>query len=298
MNNDLFIGVDGGGTKTEIWLSDSQGKVISQGLFNSSNLRNVGLDNSVLVVVEGIKKCLGKRKQVKSVFIALAGIEEEFKSQKKEIEKRIVKCFPFLKNKVVVGSDQEAAFFSATDEKEGIVVISGTGSVVRGWKKGKDVKSSGWGWLADEGSACWVGQQVYQLWLKQFDGREKKTVLFQEIKRKIKIKTPEDLNRFVYLSPVNLAYLSLIADSAAQKKDKKAQEILIKAGQELSLATLVVIKKLDFKKKVPLVLIGGMFNSLIFKKSFKKEIDNQKVVILTPLQPPVYGALKLSFKKK
>jgi N-acetylglucosamine kinase-like BadF-type ATPase len=289
----FFLGVDGGGTKTESWLADYQGRIINKKRAGSSSLRNVGFQKSLATIVQTIKESLGKRKNIESVFIGLAAVEEEYKKEKPRIEREILKKFPFLRDRIFIGSDQEAAFRSGTDQKKGVVVIAGTGCVARGWNNSKDIKASGWGWLADEGSASWVGLQAYQAILKSLDNRGEKTLLAKNFKK------VEDLNKKAYNDPLILTQLSLMVDSSALQGDKQAQKILVKAGQELALSALTVIKKLNFKKEFPLVKVGGMFNSEILRTTFEKEIEknNTRALIITPLNPPVYGALRLAFEK-
>jgi N-acetylglucosamine kinase-like BadF-type ATPase len=296
INQEIFIGVDGGGTKTEIWVVDSKEKILSKKIFGSSNPRNSGMDNSISCFVQGIKKSLSglENRKVRNIVVGMAGINEEYKDQKKKIEKILSEKIK-VSGKVFVVSDQETAFRSGTNQKDGVVVIAGTGCVVRGWNQGKDIKASGWGWLADEGSACWVGQKAYQETLKSIDKRSEKTILSELIKKELKIKKAEDLNKKLYSKeiPRLLAQLSLITDKAAQKKDKQSQEILTQAGQELALATKTVINQLKFKKQFPLVLVGGMFKSKTFTSSFKKEFKNSMLS-----GSPVLGAIRIALDKK
>ncbi len=302
----LIIGVDGGGTKTESWAVDFNGKIIGKAITGPSNLRNSGIKDSVESIVSAIKKSITKKKQreIKGIVIGIASLNEEYKDKKNLIKKEIIKSdniFNNLKDKITITSDQEIAFKSGTNEKNGIVVVSGTGCVVRGWKDGKDVKVSGWGWLADEGSACWVGQKTYQLLMKIIDGRLKKSLLISLAKNKLNVKNAEQLNKLIYSqkAPQILSELSLISDLAANKKDKYAINILKQASQELLLSVLTVNNQLKFKEQFPLVLIGGMFNSKIMLNSFKKEIKKNKInaKILMPKKPPVYGAIKLAKEK-
>jgi len=303
--NYIIVGVDGGGTKTDAWAVGLDGRLLGKGRSGPSNLRNSGIKDSALAVAEAIKKSTSglKRKKILSAFIGLAAIEEEYKGKENGIKKEILKYSKALSDagKVIIGSDQEAAFRSGTDEKEGVIVIAGTGCVARGWKKGKVIKSSGWGWLADEGSACWAGQQLYQKVLREIDGREPKTTLYEIASREIRFKNAEELNRKVYgVQPVAaLSRLSLAADLAARMGDKEAGKIFEKAGEELSLAALTVIKKLRFGKEFPLILVGGMFKSSILTETFKRKIkkNSPRAKIIIPSDPPVYGAVKMAREK-
>jgi activator of 2-hydroxyglutaryl-CoA dehydratase len=62
---------------------------------------------------------------------------------------------------------------------------------------------------------------------------------------------------------------------------------------------IAVIKKLKFKGKFPIVLIGGMFKSKIVLKTVKREIKkySPKVQFIRPKKEPVIGAIKLALEE-
>lgn len=302
-----IIGVDGGGTKTTTALSDQSGAVLKMVETGPSSPRNVGIDKAVENITLGIKKVLGrKRGNIDFIFAGLPAIEEEYFSKTKEIEEKILKNIS-KKTKIKVGSDQLVAFRSGTDEKNGVMVIAGTGCVVHGWRGGREFKSSGWGWLFDEGSAVWVGTRVLQKVFRNIDNRDLKTDLTKMVLKELDVSTPEKLAQKIYFSADNnqenflkiVSSLSVIADEAANKGDHVAREILREAGDEASLAANTVIKKLGFKnKKFPLVLVGGMFLSENFRKTFELYVarTTRKADLIYPESPPVFGAIKLAIE--
>lgn len=301
------IGVDGGGTKTIAALSDLNGKILYTGKANPSSPRNVGIKIAVKNITQAIKKTLKKKKQFKILvtFIGLPAVAEEYKTKKNKIKKELLKqkeISIIFKGKVVIGSDQIIAFRSGTDEKEGVLIIAGTGCVARGWSKNKDIHTSGWGWLADAGSAFWAGQQAYRAIMKELDGRGPKTLITESAFKKLGIK--KDINTFnalIYKNPTKLIpLLSIACDLAAVKGDKAAEAILKEAGKNLALAAATVIKKLKLKnKKFPLVLVGGMFNSKIVFNTVIKEVKKiaPKAEFIRPKTEPVKGAVKLAIEQ-
>ncbi len=306
-NNDgIVIGVDGGGTKTEAWVAELNGKVLRKGKSGSSNLRNLGIKDSIFNVIEAIK-CSGlnfKTDKILSVLIGFPAFAEEYKKSENEIKKEFLKqnkLFNIDKKNLYIVSDQEVGFKSGSSEKDGVVVICGTGSVVRGWKKDKSAKCSGWGWLFDKSGAYWVGKKALERTIESIDGRAKKSILTNLIIKNLEINNIESLNEIIYkknhleiISP-----LSLLVDESSKKQDIVAKNILKQASEELVLSVKTVIEKLKFQKKIDLVLIGGMFESGTLLKFFKKEIkkNNLNVKIIRPLKPPVYGAIKLAIEK-
>ncbi len=292
-----LIGVDGGGTKTTVALADEKGNVMSQEVGGPSNWRNVGISKSAEVVfslIENVKK----EKEVSISFIALAGVEEEWKEKKEEFVEILKE--KGLEGDVVLGSDQLAAFRAGTDEKDGVVVICGTGTVARGFRNEKDIKASAWGYLADEGSAFYVGIEGYRVVQKAFDGRGEKTKITDILRREWSVETPEELNKKIYGDFYkNIPLLSVMVGEAGREGDKVAIAILKKSGEEVALSAKTVIKNLGFRERFPVVISGGMFNSEVFLDVFKKEVVhfNPKADIILLRDDPVKGAIKIAIKK-
>ncbi len=182
------------------------------------------------------------------------------------------------------------------------MLISGAGSVCHGWRKNREVKVSGWGWLNDEGSGFWGGQRAFQAIFRELDGRGKKTLLTKLTFRRLKVKTKEDLLSKIYSeNPTKIIpLLSIYCDTVAKKGDRVAKKIMLEAGEELSLAAKTVIKKLNFQKsRFPLVMVGGMFKSKLVLDTVKKEVRKvaPKVIFKRPKQKPVIGAVKLAIEE-
>jgi len=325
-NKNYVIGVDGGGTKTEVALADLEGKILKLARTGPSSPRNVGIGKGAENIAQAIKKVKMGRK-VDLIFVGLAAIEEEYKFEKEKIKREILKKLRDFKGKLIIDSDQIVAFRSGTKEKNGIVLISGTGCVCHGWRRlkptqgrgvslresalrpdhppasraPKEAKVSGWGWLNDEGSGFWAGQKGFQAILKELDGRGPKTLITKLIFKEWKSKNKENLLKKIY-SRDSIRQISLMSgsiDRAAEKGDKIAKNIMAEAGKELALAVKTVIKKLNFEKeKFPLVLVGRMFKSKIVLETAKMEIKKlaPKIQFIQPKENPVVGAVKLAIE--
>jgi N-acetylglucosamine kinase-like BadF-type ATPase len=303
---EYIIGVDGGGTKTIAALANFKGEILKQVKTGPSSFIKVGVKEAVLNITKAIEGVLKKGKKIKiaSTFIGLAAIEEnpEMKQVIREALLRQPQISRIFKGKATIGSDQIIGFKSGTNERNGVVLISGTGLAVHGWRNKKESHASGWGWLGDEGSAFWLGQKAYQAAFKDLDERGGKTLLRSLIFRKFKVKTAGALKKKILLRDniiETVASLAILVDKAAKKGDKIAKNILIEAGKEAALSANTVIRRLSFQKiKFPLVLIGGMFESNIFLKTVKKEVRNiaPKVKFIRPRKEPVAGAVKLALE--
>jgi len=301
-NRNYIVGVDGGGSKTEAVLADLKGKILVRVKTGSAHPRNIGVKKALENVALAIEKILPKEGKILSVFLGLPAMEEEFKFKENIIKKELLKhkrISSIFKGKVIIGSDQLAGFRSGTDEKDGLVLIAGFGSVCHGWKDKKEAMTDSCGYLSEAGSAFFVGQKVLQAVFKDLDGRGEKTLLTKLLFQKLKIKNKENLIDKIYSKkPIEIIPpFSIFCDTAAKKEDKITKNILIEAGRELALSANTVIKRLNFKnKKFPLVLIGSIFNSKIVLDTAIKGIKKfaPKVKVIRPKAEPVIGAVKLA----
>lgn len=300
--NNIIVGVDGGGTKTEAVVSDFDLNILGRALSGPSNLRNVDTSTAVENISDSVSMALKSVSGIpKYIVIGLPAIKEEYSEGVANFKKELFKRGVFKKvsrNNVYIVSDQEIAFCAGTDERDGILVIAGTGAVVRGWKSKKDIKVSGWGYFSDEGSAFWVGIRAYQAITKAFDGRGKKTEITRNAKKIFKFKNAVELNRIVYSDFKNvIPALSIAVDNSAKIGDSVAKAILKEGAEELALGVNLIADKLKFKKEFPVVMIGGMFNSVFFKNVFQKSVRNKNARFVSPSVTPAIGALKIAKRK-
>ena len=299
-----MIGVDGGGTKTAVALADMSGKTVARAVVGGSNPRNIGIASAAKSVAEGIYGVLKKKRNINvvSTVIGLPAMEEEYKSRKAEIiaeikkNKKIAKIFD---GKVAIASDQMVAFRSGANGKDGIVAIAGTGCAVHGWNEGREIKANGWGWLADEGSAFWIGQKTFQAILKSFDDRVQDAKLEKIALKSLKLKKLDDLVDFAYADfSKNIPLLFKVCDEAAIAGDKVARDILVSAGKEISMSVREVAAKLHFFEQVPLVLVGGAYTSRWVADTAMDDIDRYypKKFDFVVSGDPVMGAVKLAME--
>jgi len=305
-NYNYLIGVDGGGTKTVAAISDLNGRILGMAKAGPSNPRNVGIKETTrqisLAISQLLKSVPAENGKILATIIGLAGVKEEFENKKEEIKEEIRKypeAAAIFEGKIEISNDQIVAFRSAKKGRDGLVLISGTGSVCHGWNKNKEAKTSGWGWLNDEGSAFWAGQEAFRAMFRDLDGRGPKTLITKIAFQALKAKSEDDfLLRIYYGNPTFVVPLfSIYCNQAARKGDQVAKKIMTAAGQELALAAKTVIKKLGFaNKNFPVVLIGGMFKSDLVLMTVKKEIKKlaPQAVFVLPREDPVIGAIELA----
>jgi N-acetylglucosamine kinase-like BadF-type ATPase len=118
----------------------------------------------------------------------------------------------------------------------------------------------------------------------------------------LRIKKEIDLYKNFYCENfvTRVALISKFVDEFSKKGDRFSKKILIEAAKEVSKMEISVIKKLNFaKEKFPIVLVGGMFKSKIFREKIEREIKKaaKKAKFILLKKKPVIGAIKLAREK-
>lgn len=300
----LFLGVDGGASKTSAVLIDTTGKVLAASGSEGSNASVLGLKRSVVNIKSAVKEVILDISDNLEIFgcFAIAGVDTI--SQRKIWEKLIRSDVFFLKlfsEMPLVVNDTLAALRSGTKEENAIVVISGTGSNCFGKNnKGKFAKAGGLDYLlADEGSGYFIGGQVLKAITKSLDGRGQKTILADLFQKAFDVKTLDELVELVYKNPwgkVEVAKVSQLLGAAIGKKDKVAIKIAERAAQELALMVKIVAHKLGFgaSSHFTVVKSGSVFENAFVSGLFD-ELVNREFIKACLVRPKIKAAVGAAF---
>ncbi|HBR57460.1 MAG TPA: hypothetical protein DEA22_08310 [Blastocatellia bacterium] len=263
----LFLGVDGGGTKTHIVLVNDAGEVMCEGHAGPSNPLRVGVEtaaSNILKAVNDAADCGGlARSDIAAAVFGLAGV------RRADLRQRVRESFLHLLrvDSVKVITDAEIALYAVTEGKPGVVVIAGTGSICYGRNKnGKTAIAGGWGPLAgDEGGAAGIARDALHAVAKASDGRAAATELSKSAAEYFRASGPENLIVAIYSPQVDNLRIAGFARSvvaAALDGDKIALEIIRNGGIELGTAACAVIAQLGMQKeKVPIGCVGSIFQA-------------------------------------
>lgn len=305
LRKNIYLGVDGGGTKTEAVLIDEEGGIIDRGQAGGSNPGIIGYGKSVDNVYLSVKN-IAKDVEIACACFAIAGVNT------KEDEKKFAKAIhahPKLSKitkKFFVVNDTRAALRTGTASKNAIVLTSGTGSSCWGTNdKGQETKSGGWGHiLADQGSAYAIGLSILKEVTRELDGRAQKSLLSKILLGQLKISSFEELDNLIHKKPwdkTDIAKVAPVVDAAFLKGDKKAKEVIEDAANDLFDMVFAVCKKLDFtNRKFTLVVTGSVFNIAEMTKLVKGKVleFNPSVKIVKPKISLAVGAALLAKEQK
>ncbi|MEG1002778.1 N-acetylglucosamine kinase [Clostridium sp.] len=298
-----YLGIDGGGTKTQFTITDEKLNVIGTLNKGTSHFKQIGLLGVRDVLKTGfldiLKKCNIKEEKLAGVGIGIAGYGN-VKEHREALEDIVYDVFKGFN--VTLKNDVEIAHAGALEGEDGIVIVAGTGSIAFS-KIGETYKRcGGWGYtIGDEGSAYYIGKKIIEIFSKEADGRKEKTQIYDMLKRYIDITSDYDLikyiNEEIKCDRLKIAELSMICFEAAKEGDNEAINIFSSAASELSEMINLLVEDYD-NRSVHVSYLGGVFKSgeYILKPLKKNLKDN--VVIIKPKYTADIGAIILSKMSK
>lgn len=263
----LYLGVDGGGTKTNVALMNAANEVVAEGSGGPSNPLRVGVETAVGNIAKAIDAACDSggvsRGDIVSATLGLAGVRRD------DIRERVRESFSsrFRVKKTVVTTDADIALYGTTLGKAGLVVIAGTGSVCIGVNENGDkFIAGGWGPIAgDEGGGRGIAGEALHAVAKASDGRGELTKLSERAAEYFRASNVENLISAIYAPQMDnsrIAGFAKLVVETAQEGDKVATDILQDAGFELGTAAVAVIRKLGLaKSKIPIGCVGSIFKA-------------------------------------
>ena len=159
-----YLGIDGGGSKTAFLLVDEYYNEICHIEAGPSNWLSVGADAAKQAITEGISR-LTERPNIVCAGFAGAARSDSAAFYKEVLESLIPGA------QIIIESDAFIASIGAIGIDPGILLIAGTGSIVIGRDKNRNVfRVGGWGpYFGDEGSGFWIGREAVRQALRALD---------------------------------------------------------------------------------------------------------------------------------
>ena len=235
-----FLGIDGGGTKTDFLLIDDTGRVLSAHRAGSAYHLETGIDALESMLTAGIRTTLRRAAlapdEVSFAFIGLPAHGED--SALSSRLDGIAAVLPPARHRC--GNDMVCGWAGALAGCDGINLVAGTGSIAYGEFAGRRARAGGWGELfSDEGSAYWVAREGMTLFSRMSDGRATQGPLYALVRERFGLRNDLDLCAAVYgpaapLSRSEFAGLASLVARAAAAGDPQAQGVFEAAGRELA----------------------------------------------------------------
>ena len=322
----MYIGIDGGGSKTRFQLYNICGALIGEALAGTTDYHQIGVGGVIRAFREAFGELglLGRDAAMGASCGAVGSADlphgaligfgmpayGENGSDDEKAVAEIRAAFPGAR--IHAENDVYCAWAGAMAFSAGVTVVCGTGSMAVGSdNSGKMARTGGWSeFFSDEGSGYWLGKKALELFAKQSDSRLPKGALHRLLKEHFKLENDLDIINIITSeyanSRKNTASLQMLLFEAYKQGDETARAAYMQALDEVVLVVLGAIRQLDFADRltdsnglaIDVSYIGGLFNEKeLFLNPFIQKLNQHiKANIFAPKLSPCQGALLFALK--
>ena len=236
----LYLGVDGGGTKTEFVCIDQERRIVATALGGTTYHLQVGFDGVVDTLAVGIA-AIARELQASPADFAFAFFGLPAFGEDRLIDPQLAEACGRIvgHGRYRCGNDMVCGWAGSLDCADGINLVAGTGSIGYGERRGRAARAGGWGEVfSDEGSAYWIAIQGLNAFTRMSDGRLPRGPLHRRLVDALGLEDDLDLCARI-MGPAGMprdgiAALARIVSQAAADGDTHAAAILDEAGHELA----------------------------------------------------------------
>lgn len=308
--DELFIGMDGGGTKTRALLFNSDGSRHAIGESAGCNPMHADADFVTQTMNDAVdaacvvwKDRYGEefdRSNVRAYFLGSAGFSSE------EARLRLLERFRIRGLENIphdVRSDMYTTLVGGLEGRPGMSFILGTGSACLAEnEKGELNQTGGWECLvADEGSGYSIGLRGIKAAIRMADGRLPETPLKATIFKALGIKAAPEIVDRLHQPPIakaEVASLAVYVFQAAENGDPQALAILKHEAEEVAMMAEASHRRLPTGEKPLIAIAAGTMNSLCYRNlvfdAIRSKLPGAQVFLAS--LPSVVGAALLAVK--
>lgn len=298
-DKNFYLGIDAGGTKCELLITDLFFKKIFESKFTSHHYSVVGAKIIAEKFSSLIKDVLKKKKlnikDCKGICVGLAGARED--ADRNLLKKEFSKRLKF--NKIRIETDTLTGLYGAFNGADGLIIISGTGSVLFGKSESKIYRTGGWGRiLGDAGSGYWIGLQALKHVVKEYDllDVQPRSQLAKAIKNEYRL-SEKNIVEQVFHGGFAIQDVAPLVLKLAEKKNKVCLNIVDEAVYGLMEHLEIFLKVARRKRSIDVAFIGSIIETdNILSKKFRQRIKKELPLInvIKKKNPPVFGAVILA----
>ncbi len=298
-----FLGIDGGGSKTEALILDENCKVLGTGRSGPGNYEVSSMEEVKKNWMSAIKQAglsLGNIKFERACFgLGGADFPEDFEMLRKELDS--LKIAP----DIILENDTTIALRAGAKDNWGILIVMGSGTNGLGKKKdGSYYRFYGEGYeYGDWGGSFSATQDMLNCAFRSYDGRGEKTILEDMALEFFGVENYDELAKKLYYHPderSNVLNFAPLLFKAIEKEDTVAIKLGEKIVDETVRDIYALMKKLDLMKEAtPVVLSGSFFKGV----PWLPEYISAKTHMFSPLAEiyllkslPVTGAALIAWE--
>lgn len=297
----MFLGVDGGGTKTAYALVDAGGTLAASHVGASIDYLADGIEAARARLAEGLAATLAAARtapaDVAFGFFGLPAYGEDGDTIA-ALDALPSPLLPAARYRC--GNDMVCSWAGSLGCSDGISVIAGTGSMAYGEYGGRTARCGGWGELiGDEGSAYWIAREGMNLFSRMSDGREPRGALHALVRERLGLGNDLYLCARIYGARADrrdaFAQFARLVHEAAEAGDRAAAALFARGARELVDCVLAVRRSLGAPDDavLPVSHSGGVFNNArSMVDAFRADLgaSPQRFEYRAPQFPPAVGA--------
>jgi N-acetylglucosamine kinase-like BadF-type ATPase len=261
------LGFDGGGTKTECVLLDSQQQIRATTRSGASNPFRIGHEAATAALVEAAQSAAREAgielREISGLCAGLAGVGSA--QSHEEMLHQISNAFPNTKIRLI--TDLELSL-EAISQPAAIVLVAGTGSSALGRDaQGHTARAGGHGpLLSDQGSAYDVGRLAVAAAVRERDRTGSDSAIGAEILRLLKFSNWTELRDRARVAADEVFPRAFpVVAQAAESGDAHAQLLLRNAAKEIALLVETLVDRLQLRDSaVYIAKTGGMVSASKF----------------------------------
>lgn len=296
----VFLGIDGGGSRTRALLTDASGQILGQSLSGPTNPRTTSSEKLHAHLLTALNETCGQvdPSSIRAAHFGIAGAGGA--AAREQISQLTRTLLPQANIQITVGHDLEIALEGALAGAPGIVLVAGTGSACYGRDaNGRTVECGGWGDLVDDaGSGSWFGLRALQICVRQADGRLPESPLMSMVMDFLGIQSMSDFKTRIHeagLPRKERAELAPRILELAANGDASAAAILDEASDALCELAASANHQLG-DSTLPIVLCGGLSEHPGFRAATWQALRARGLEGHSPRLPAVAGAVLLALK--
>lgn len=299
-----YLGVDAGGSKTYAVIADELGQVVGMGKGGNGN-HQTNRKQAEISLNEAVAGALDEAgltaQQIALAWFGLAGADRESDFR---ILRPIIAGLKLPKTEI--SCDTTIALRAGTEHPYGIVLICGSAVNCSGVNRaGETFQCGGFGYqFGDFGGGYDLSVEVFRSVIRAFEGREAETHLSDKLIKLLGYASVAELrDDFLDHSrslPVSAARLLF---QAAEEGDATATKLLIKQGEELGLAALATINRLNMSGEAFDIVLAGSLLAKGDRAGIIRSAIEKKVKLAAPDcklkaldKEPVIGAVILAME--
>ena len=292
-----YLGVDGGGTKTEALICDRNGVVKGWGYAGGSNYipnekqAYSEIERSVNIACEKANISI---KDITYACFGLAGAD-----RKKDIIHLEKLLSPLGIKNFTIKVDAYIGLRAMIKKPKGIAIVCGTSTNAIGVYNDTYFQLGGFGYFrGDFGGGSFLSKETFRHVIRVAQGREDFSYIVELVLKQLNFPTIQKFLDY-YLNNLHEipVHLTPLIFEAAQSNDVFANKLLNKQAEELALSTYIVYQKLfsNVDGPIPVIFIGSLLtkpDTYILREKVISHLETYSIDYeLYPFNSrPVFGA--------